>query len=386
MIEVIHISPSYKPAYYYGGPTVSISRLCEVLAENQITVEVYTTTANGSRELNIVKNKPVNVEGVLCTYFRRITKDHSHFSPNLLLRLFKSNLKTKIVHIHSWWNLVSIPSVIICILLGNTPILSPRGMLTKYSLNSYYKYIFHNLFGKYILKRTILHLTSNQELKDVQSLVPNFTYFIAPNIIDLPSIKIEVNKTLPSKIKLKKMVFLSRIHQKKGLELFLESLSKIKFEFEFYIYGDGDLDYIDQLKSKSKQLNIDNKVFWKGWISGDDKFKVLLEADLFILTSFNENFANAALESLSVGTPVLLSNFVGISEYVSNKGFGSVCELTVDSICTSLNNLHDTGINLSRNEISKTVRRDFSYDVIINKYLEFYKKSYNSRFSDKNLH
>ncbi len=106
-MNILHVTPSYKPAYIYGGTTVSISQLCEAQAKfltnpvNSITltknnsisngkVTVYTTTANGEKELQIESNKPVLVDNVEVWYFKRQTKDHTHFSIGLLKKLFQT--------------------------------------------------------------------------------------------------------------------------------------------------------------------------------------------------------------------------------------------------------------------------------------------------------
>ena len=60
---------------------MSVSMLSEQLAAAGIGVSVYATTANGTEELPVKTNSILNVDGVQVTYFKRITKDHTHFSP-----------------------------------------------------------------------------------------------------------------------------------------------------------------------------------------------------------------------------------------------------------------------------------------------------------------
>lgn len=117
-IKLLQITAAYKPAYIYGGPTMSVSKLCEALSNTEVPIEVLTTTANGKTELNVNPGKQIIVDKVEVTYFKRLSKDHTHFSPGLLLalrrkikeqKLKSKNSKTKlIIHIHAWWNLVSI--------------------------------------------------------------------------------------------------------------------------------------------------------------------------------------------------------------------------------------------------------------------------------------
>ena len=185
-MKLIHITASYKPAYIYGGPIQSVGKLCEVLSvDKRVAVdgnnasvhelEVLTTTANGKNELDVVIGEPVLVDAVPVTYFKRLTKDHSHFSPGLLLNLRKEILhciqddKTSdkddklIIHIHAWWNLVSVLSCLVAKWYKIPVVLSPRGMLTTYSFgnrNLFSKRLIHRLIGKQLLKYCHIHALS----------------------------------------------------------------------------------------------------------------------------------------------------------------------------------------------------------------------------------
>ena len=79
-MKILHIVPSYKPAYVYGGTIESIARLCEAQAHAGAIVKVFTTTANGDKELDIEADTEHDVEGVGVTYFTRIFKDPFYIS------------------------------------------------------------------------------------------------------------------------------------------------------------------------------------------------------------------------------------------------------------------------------------------------------------------
>ena len=131
-MKILHIIPSYKPAYIYGGPIYSVSAVCEWQARAGHQVFVYTTTANGVSELEVVASEPYLIEGVCVTYFKRFTKDNSNLSPGLLRKLIKNVKEFDIIHLHSWWNLVVIGALTICVLKGKKTVFSPRGTLSEY--------------------------------------------------------------------------------------------------------------------------------------------------------------------------------------------------------------------------------------------------------------
>ncbi len=107
-MRILHVTPSYKPAYIYGGTIESVACLCEAFVAMGHDLHVFTTAANGTEELDVPLGKDVIVDGVPVTYFKRITKDHTHVSFDLWKHLYKDCKKYEVVHIHSWWNVLVI--------------------------------------------------------------------------------------------------------------------------------------------------------------------------------------------------------------------------------------------------------------------------------------
>lgn len=376
-MNILHITPSYSPAWGYGGPTLSVSRLCEsqkALAE-VAQVRVLTTTANGQKELEVEARQLQERNGVEVMYFKRWTGDHSHFSPSLLLELWRIARDYNVIHVHSWWNLVVIPAVFICWLRGVKPILSPRGMLSTYgqeNSKASVKHLFQKLIGTFLLRQTILHGTAKQEISEGQQIIPNWPHFKAPNIIDLPAKpKIAANKEGRNVLQL---VFLSRIHHKKGLDVLFKSLASIEFPWTLKIVGSGKQICIKELQVLANQLGISRHLQWSGWLSGEQKYLALQSADLFVLTSRNENFANVVLEALAVGTPVLLSTNVGMAEYVLEKDLGWVCPLDVQQISKKLEQIYreKNRLNSLGQKAVDLIRVDFAADIIAKQYIRNY--------------
>jgi glycosyltransferase involved in cell wall biosynthesis len=373
-LKILQITPSYKPAYGYGGTITSIGLLCESLVQNGHQITVITTTANGKNELPAHFCQPQKVADVTVFYFPRWTKDHSHFSPALLWWLWQNVKQFEVIHIHSWWNLIAILSTCICTFRGVRPVISPRGMLSPFTLKSgKIKPLFHRFLGKKILKKTVLHATSAQECTESLALIPDWQHAVLPNFLDIPKIE-NLEKKIP--LPTFQLLFLSRIHEKKGLEILFEALAKCHFDWTLTIAGDGDLEYIESLKKLSKKLHISLKIKWLGWINTDNRFTVLQAADLLILPSHNENFANVVIESLAVGTPVLVSQYVGLWDYVAAKKMGWICDTTVKSIQEKIAEAHTQ--STERQLISETsrhiVHQDFGSSVLVGKYVDMYQQ------------
>ncbi|QIL40657.1 glycosyltransferase [Pedobacter sp. HDW13] len=422
-LKIIHITASYKPAYIYGGPIQSVGKLCEVLSgdkriavlkeeilrctqddklgiqngnpSNQddkysaedgkrVNVKVITTTANGTKELDVKTGVPVLIEGVPVTYFKRWTKDHSHFSPGLLWRLRKTLRQAQgdkiVVHIHAWWNLVSILSCFIAKWYKIRVVLSPRGMLTSYTLanrNSLSKKLIHKLLGKNLLKYCHIHATSEQEKADILKIVKPKSIRVIPNLVSLPSqvgSPYQVASIKNQDEDCFKLIFLSRIEEKKGLELLFNALATVDIAWKLTIAGSGEEKYLQDLKLLANKLKLGDNIYWIGQVSNEDKYTLIAAHDLLVLTSYNENFANVVVESFSVGTPVLISEYVGLAEYVKDNELGWVTSLETNEIKNNIISAYQNPEK--RQKISdiapSTIREDFNDEVLANRYLEFY--------------
>lgn len=378
-MKIVHIIPAYKPAYIYGGPTMSVAKLCEALAKTEIEIEVFTTTANGLTELDVVPDEKVGVDGVAVTYFKRLTKDHTHFSPSLLWALrkkIKENGRKNdlIIHIHSWWNLVSIFTCWMAKYYSIPVVLTPRGMLTQYSTvnrNVSAKLLIHKWIGKRLLRYCHIHATSEKEKRDILEIVEPKSITAIYNLVRTSDASTTSNSLSQNVFNL---LFLSRIEEKKGLELLFESLALLTIDWKLTIAGTGEASYVERLKLSVKNLKLDRQVSWIGHVSNDDKFEVMAKHDVLVLTSYNENFANVVVESLSVGTPVLLSDQVGLAEYVEINKLGWITSLHTDEITNKINEAYydDHMRSKIRQSAKEIISKDFNTKNLISQYLSLY--------------
>ncbi|WP_293298998.1 XrtY-associated glycosyltransferase XYAG1 [Pedobacter sp. UBA4863] len=377
-MKIIQICAAYKPAYIYGGPTMSVAKLSEELVKAGKEVIVLTTTANGKEELNVPIGQAQLVEGVPVYYFKRWTKDHTHFSPSLFWFLHKlitkekkaSKKKQLMIHIHAWWNLVSIFSCLVAKWHGVKVILSPRGMLTNYSLsnkNSKFKDAIHLLLGKRLLKYCHIHATSTKERIDIEQICENKGISIIPNFVHFPATT-TVKTTGESSFKI---LYLSRIEEKKGIELLFNALTDLNFKYTLTVIGTGNPSYITQLKALSTELGIEQHINWLGKIDGEDKFTYIHSHDLFVLTSYNENFANVVIESLAMGTPVLISEHVGLVSYIQENDLGWICKTEIKSIAQNISMAFldkEKRVKIENNA-PQIIRENFSKSNLISQYL-----------------
>lgn len=346
------------------------------MAKAGYAIEVFTTTANGADEVPVAPNMPTDVDGVKVTYFKRITGDHTHFSPALLRKIWKDVRSFDIVHIHAWWNLVSVFSCWIALRRGVPVIVSPRGTLSGYSFtnkNDLPKKIIHEVLGKSLLRRSSIHVTSDREKDAMEKLVNPKHIFNIPNFIALPD---KVSKAPSMADDRLKLIFLSRIEEKKGLEILFDALANVTIPFHLTIAGDGDSIYIDALKSLAGKNGISGQISWIGFQT-ENKFSLLQQHHLMVLPSYDENFGNVVIESLSVGTAVLISNNVGLAAYVEQNNFGWVCKNDPASFASVISQLNAESPRLksAREKAPGKIRADFAEKKLVEQYIEMYKQT-----------
>lgn len=173
-----------------------------------------------------------------------------------------------------------------------------------------------------------------------------------------------------------KIGFLSRIHPKKGLDILIKALSGVNFPYKLLIAGGGEESYIKSLNELAKDCGNNSNIEWVGWKNGEEKFEFLSQLDLFALTSHSENFAIVVIESLSVGTPVLISNQIGLYKYVLQNDCGWVSDLDIEHITKQLNDLYADKEKLEK--IKKLapalIKHDYEELNLTNQYVQFYQE------------
>jgi glycosyltransferase involved in cell wall biosynthesis len=105
-----------------------------------------------------------------------------------------------------------------------------------------------------------------------------------------------------------RVVFLSRISEKKNLDYALAVLGEVKCPVEFQIFGPKDAAYWEACKRLITTLPDHIKASYKGTVPNTEVPSVLVDADLFFLPTRSENFGYAIYEALACGVPVLISD------------------------------------------------------------------------------
>lgn len=128
------------------------------------------------------------------------------------------------------------------------------------------------------------------------------------------------------------LLFLSRIHPKKGCDLLIEAMAEVGCRDEklhLVMAGPDQQGWRAQLMSAAESRGVADRITWTGMLTGDVKWGAYRAADAFVLPSHSENFGIVVPEALACGVPVLISNKVNIWREIELAGAGLVEEDTL---------------------------------------------------------
>jgi len=179
-------------------------------------------------------------------------------------------------------------------------------------------------------------------------------------------------------LKDKKIVlYLGRIHPKKGLEILLKAFGKVIItRDDTYLVVAGPIDeYAKKIISFVKgDKKLNKRVIFTDTLLGADKVAAFFASDIFVLSSYGENFGIAALEALACGVPVVLTKEVGLSFDVEEYSTGFIVKQDTLEISEAIEKLL-SNYNL-REAMSlrgkSLVRERFNSDIITDKVIDLY--------------
>jgi len=263
------------------------------------------------------------------------------------------NIKPDIVHTQSLWMYLSYANKKYHHETGTPYVISPHGMLDKWQLKQSFwkdlkKNVVLNLYEKKHLEgATCFHALCREEHDAIRALGYTNPIAIIPNGIELPLPDQQQEKKNGSnhtttKNSRKKLLFLGRIHPKKGLHNLLEAwaLSQpAQHNWQLIIAGETkDEAYMQCLLDKTRELKIAKTVSFVGGQFGPARHTCFMSCDAFILPSFSEGLPMSVLEAWSYGLPVLMTTFCNLPEgYERNAAIR--IDTTPESICGGINQL-----------------------------------------------
>ena len=172
------------------------------------------------------------------------------------------------------------------------------------------------------------------------------------------------------------LLFLSRIHVKKGLDLLLRALATMALPapVRLVIVGEGEAEYVAELW-RFAEANKDTlpRIDWVGAVWGEERWKYFQGADLFCLPTHSENFGLAVLEACQVGTPALTTVETPWAEELAG-GRGYICTPRSEEVQRELARFlaAERRTPEARAALADWAWARFDWDALAGRYVDFY--------------
>jgi glycosyltransferase involved in cell wall biosynthesis len=330
-MKVLHVTPTYVPAWRYGGPIRSVHGLCKSLVAQGVAVDVATTTVDGAATLDVPVGVPVDVDGVRVRYFDSPLLRRLYWSPGLARYVSEHLREYDLLHLHSIFLWPTSYAARIARKRGVPYLLSPRGMLVDtliWRRNRWLKLAWINLLERRNLRAAaMIHFTSEAEASDAEKLGIEWSaHCIVPNGVDLEPEPGEAGSITPAASPFGDrpfVMYLGRLTWKKGLDRLISSMTRIPGA-NLLIVGNDEEGYAAALEAQAVREGVRERVIFTGPVIGAAKHGLLRRAAVLVLPSYSENFGNVVLEAMAEGCPVVVTPEVGAASIVEQSAAGLV--------------------------------------------------------------
>jgi len=322
-MRILHAMPVYAPAWQFGGPVLSVSRLCEALAKQGVQVSVITTNAGLAELPSDQLGHPVLRNGVQVTYYATDSGHRAIHSSALEKMLPEVMAQTDLLHISGIWQPLGIP-IQKAALKQNVPILhSLRGALGPYSFQrGWWKKIpYYLLKERPLLQQAAgLHVTGQQERKELRHLGLRAPRYVLPNPMDLRVLQADGRQRHHWRQHLninhdeRLLLICGRQHHKKGVDLLPAVLKDCnRHPWRLLLVGSDEDGSGEALAKGLKQNGLGKRLVRLPTLPANELSGIYNAADLLLLPSRHENFGNVVIEALGCGCAVAISDRTGVS-------------------------------------------------------------------------
>lgn len=337
-VHIAHVQGIFSPEH--GGPTHSLANYCtgQVRAGHRVGVwalEGFPHTTAAVRLAAPVQSHIFPVEFPSALGCSRAMHAALQNSP-----------PADLFHLHGAWLRAMYYGAEAARVHRRPYLVEVMGMYEPYSLRQKWlrKRVARGWFQDAILREaSCLHVNSSQEAHNLRRLGFSNPVAVLPVGVQMPLVRrpgetAGDSTLLPALRGRPFILFLSRIHSKKGIELLLSawvSVHRAHPDMVLVVAGTGDPAYLAKCRRQAEDLGIAESCLWPGQVSDEQKNWLLSFARLLALPTFSENYGNVVAEALAHGTPVITTNTTPWLELVS-RGCGWIVPPQAAELTTAL--------------------------------------------------
>ena len=377
-MKILHVTPTYYPATYWGGPIFSVYALNNALAcQPDVSLKVLTTDAAGTQLKDRLDT--ANLDGLYPKQDVIITRRVAGASVSLELLWKLSSLVrwADVVHLTATYSFPTIPTLLLCRIFNKPLVWSPRGAIQdahewEGSRRRKLKRVWERICNTLIRRgKVVTHTTSERERVATQERLPRATAMIVPNGVDVPDVLSERDWLPDGRLR---VMYLGRLSPKKGIENLLYAIDRIDDPtVSLTIYGAGDVAYATSLKELAGRLGLLGKsVFFAGNVDGEAKSAAFHTADVCVVPSHTENFCMVVAEALAHGVPVIASHGTPWAE-IEEKRCGLWVDNSPESLAQAIARIRAMTLREMGARGRDWMKREFSSDALAEEMMEIYR-------------
>lgn len=299
---------------------------------------------------------------------------------NQIIETFISSIycviKSDVIHIVGLWSFYNQCINLLSLAFNKPIVISTLGMAEPWSLDQkfYKKKLAWLLYQKFFLnKATVIHCTSKDEIGNLKSLGIKNKFALIPH-------GVSINQNLNQKKK-KILLFVSRIHKKKGIFNLIDAFKLINNKkWKLFILGFGEKNDVNFLRKKIKNCK---SIKFLGEIYGEAKNYYFKKALVSILPSYNENFGYVIAESFSFNTPVITTANTPW-KFIEKKKLGWLVDTEIDLLAKKLSIILNLELNIFYKKGAngfRYVKKNYDINKIFKKYFRLYKNIKNKKIN-----
>jgi glycosyltransferase involved in cell wall biosynthesis len=305
--------------------------------------------------------------------------------PQIVPALGDLIVNADIVHTHGMWEEIHYQACRLAQELRVPYVMSPHGMLDPWSLaQSRWK---KRLYLAVRMRRNLdnaaaIHFTTQTERDLVTRLNLAAPSFVEPNGVDISEFEnLPPRGTFRTKYPALGdrpiVLFLGRLHYKKGFDLLIPAFSRIaNRDAMLVIAGPAAEGFQEEIERIVKEAGIGPRVLFTGMLRGSQRVEAFVDADLFVLPSYQENFGIAVIESLAAKCPVVISDQVNICHEIAAEEVGGVVPTKVEPLTEEIDRwLADPQLRrIAGQRGAEFVRREYDWNRIAGRWVKRYEQ------------
>ncbi len=302
----------------YGGTSKLVLEMAQALGDRDLQIDVVTTDANGSTNLEVPLCTWQQEDAYRIQYFPRWRLSEYKFSYSLTAWLFQHLHDYDLVHTISLFTYPVAIAHWLCQLYKIPYVVNPQGMLDPWALEykGLKKKAYYTLIERPILRKaSMIQMLSQAEADGIRSLALPTPLMIVPNGVQRQDFETLPDPELfyqgfPALRGKTLILFLGRVDPKKGLDLLAPAFAQIQAQFpqsHLVVAGPDNTGFLPTAHSYFEQAGVLEAVTFTGMLTGVLKRSALAAAHLYVAPSYSEGFSLSVLEGMASGLPCVFT-------------------------------------------------------------------------------